>query len=123
MEDDKALRKLLNEGAMLKAHEDFSAKVMTGINQLKPVTIQDAKKWKFVFTVITSLVVMAAVFLSFFINPDSLPHVYLETLYAIPTTYLITTAEYLGAFWLLLAISYVMNKDWVQNNRQFTSTN
>jgi hypothetical protein len=122
MEDDKELRKLLNEGVLLKASADFSSKVMAGIGEIKPTPINQAKEWKYVFSIIATLVVVATVVISPFINPYSLPHVYLETLYSIPTTYLITIAEYLGAFWLLLAISFLMNKNWIQKNGHSTST-
>ncbi len=122
MEDDKELRKLLNEGVLLKASANFSSKVMAGISEIKPTPIYEAKEWKHVFSIIVTLVVVATVVLSFFINPYSLPHAYLKTLYAIPITYLITIAEYLGAFWLLLAISFLMNKNWVQKHGHSTST-
>ena len=113
MEDDKALRKLLNEGVLLKAPADFSGKVMAGISGIKTSPSLNANKWKQVFTILTIVSVFAAIILSFFINPNSLPYVPLDTLLAIPTAYLFTLAEYLISFWLLIAVSFRMNKGWL----------
>lgn len=119
MEDDKALRELLNEGALLKAPADFSGKVMAGLSGLQPSPLYSAKKWKQVFSILAAVSVAAAIVLSFFINPNSLPYQALEKLYAIPTNYLLTIAEYLVAFWLLMAISFKMNNGFpaAQKNR------
>ena len=118
MEDDKALRKLLNEGVLLKAPADFSGKVMAGISGIKTSPSLNANKWKQVFTILTIVSVVAAIILSFFINPNSLPYLPLDKLLAIPTAYLFTLAEYLVAFWLLMAISYRMNKGFDKGQTQ-----
>ena len=61
MEDDKALRKLLNEGVLLKAPADFSGKVMAGISGIKTSPSFNANKWKQVFTILTIMSVVAAI--------------------------------------------------------------
>ena len=110
MEDDKNLRRLLSDGAMVKASADFTNKVMAGISELQPSSFLETEKWKNRFKMMAALVVAVAIILSFFINPTSLPYAFIETLAKIPGSYLTTLTEYLVAFWMLIALSWYMNK-------------
>ena len=112
MEDDKDLRKLLSEGALVKASADFSNKVMAGISE-QTATVVDIEKWKHLFKTMAAILVMIVGILSFFINPNALPFSFIEKLSHIPTTYIITLTEYLVAFWVLIGISFWMNKSLV----------
>ena len=111
MEDDKDLRKLLSEGALIKASADFSNKVMAGISE-QPAPVVYIEKWKHLFKTMAAIFVIIVVILSFFINPNALPYSFIE-LSHIPTTYIITLTEYLVAFWVLIGISFWMNKSLV----------
>ena len=112
MEDDKDLRKLLSEGALVKASADFCNKVMAGVSE-QPATVVQIEKWKHLFKTMAAIFIMVAIMLSFFINPNALPFSFIEKLSRIPTTYIITLTEYLVAFWVLIGISFWMNKSLV----------
>ena len=113
MEDDKDLRKLLSEGALVKASADFSNNVMAGISEIQPAPVVYNEKWKHLFKTMAALFIMVAIILSFFINPNALPFSFIEKLSHIPTPYIITLTEYLVAFWVLIGISFWMNKSLV----------
>ena len=123
MEDDKDLRKLLSEGALIKASADFSNKVMAGISE-QPAPVVYIEKWKHLFKTMAAIFVIIVVILSFFINPNALPYSFIE-LSHIPTTYIITLTEYLVAFWVLIGISFWMNKnsrdESVSNHQSYTN--
>ncbi|MCY7421087.1 MAG: hypothetical protein LH478_05010 [Chitinophagaceae bacterium] len=110
MEDDKNLRKLLSEGAMVKASADFTNKVMAGISEIQPSPLFETEKWKRIFKTMAALVAAVAIILSFFINPNSLPYSLIEKFSKIPAAYLTILTEYLVAFWILIALSLYMNK-------------
>ena len=112
MGDEKDLKKLLSEGALVKASADFCNKVMVGISE-QPATVVDIDKWKYLFKTMAAIFIMVAIMLSFFINPTALPFSFIEKLSHIPTPYIITLTEYLVAFWALIGISFWMNKNSV----------
>ena len=124
MEDDKDLRKLLSEEALVKASADFSNKVMAGISEIQPAPVVHIEKWKHLFKTMAVILVLIAIILSFFINPKALPYSFIE-LSRIPTTYIITLTEYLIAFWVLIGISFWMNKnsgdETVSNHQSYTN--
>ena len=124
MEDDKDLRKLLSEEALVKASADFSNKVMAGISE-QPAPVVYIEKWKHLFKTMAAILVMIVVILSFFINPTALPFSFIEKLSRIPTTYMITLTEYLVTFWVLIGISFWMNKnsgdETVSNHQSYTN--
>lgn len=124
MEDDKDLRKLLSEEALVKASADFSNKVMAGISEIQPAPVVHIEKWKHLFKTMAAILVLIAIILSFFINPNALPYSFIE-LSRIPTTYIITLTEYLIAFWVLIGISFWMNKnsgdETVSNHQSYTN--
>ena len=109
MEDDKELRKLLSEGALVKASADFYNKVMAGISE-QPAPLVYIEKWKHLLKTLAAVLIMIVIVLSFFINPNALPFSLIKELSRIPTTYLVTITEYLVAFWVLITISFWMNK-------------
>ncbi len=125
MEDDKDLRKLLSEGALVKASADFSNNVMAGISQVQPAPVFQIEKWKRLFKTMAAIFIMVAMMLSFFINPNALPYSFIEKLSRIPTNYIIIVSEYLIAFWVLIAISFWMNKssedELVSHHKSYTN--
>ncbi len=125
MEDDKDLRKLLSKGALVKAPTDFSNKVMAAIRGNQPAPVFQIEKWKHLLKTMAAILVMASIIMSFFINPNALPYSFIEKLYRIPSTYIITLTEYLVAFWVLIAISFWINKRSenvsVSNHRSYTN--
>lgn len=125
MEDDKDLRKLLSEGALVKASADFSNNVMAGISQVQPAPVFNIEKWKHLFKMMAAIFIMVAMMLSFFINPNALPFSFIEKLSRIPTNYIIIVSEYLIALWVLIAISFWMNKssedELVSHHKSYTN--
>ena len=68
MEDDKDLKQLLKDGAMVKAPAGFSNKVMSRIEGVQPSPKFASAKWQRIYKIVGGILVTLAIFLSFFIN-------------------------------------------------------
>lgn len=110
METDKNLHRLLNEGAILKASADFTQRVMTNIEAIAKERSIVTTRVKLAFKIMVTAIVSALIVLSFLINPTSIINDAFSQIWLIPFNYQVMVAEYLLAFWALIALSVWMNK-------------